>query len=92
MLTSWFLYLMVVHFTMRTYGVNQEVRFVKGIWLYQKILKINFFFLSREMPILQHTCATCSQPPSYISTMVNLQPLRKYIIYNSFCNLLQYYE
>ena len=27
---------MVAHFSMRTYGVNQEFLFVEGIWLHQK--------------------------------------------------------
>ena len=27
----WFLYWMVAHFTMRTYGIKQRFRFVKGI-------------------------------------------------------------
>ena len=29
----WFLYWMVAHFTMRTYGVYRSFRFVEGIWL-----------------------------------------------------------
>ena len=40
-----FLYQMVAHFTLRTYGVNQEFRFVEGIWLHRKSSQIRFFFL-----------------------------------------------
>ena len=32
---------MVAHFTMRTYGVNQVLGFVEGIWLHRQI---RFFF------------------------------------------------
>jgi len=32
----WFLYKMVAHFTMRTYGVNQAFQFIEGIWLHRK--------------------------------------------------------
>ena len=39
----WFLYEMVTHFTMRTYGVNQAFQFVKGIWLHRKSRQIRFF-------------------------------------------------
>ena len=31
-------------FCMRTYGVNQEFRFVEGIWLGRKSRQIQFFF------------------------------------------------
>ena len=55
---------MVAHFTMRTYEVNQAFRFVEGIWLHQKIRQILFF--SQKRPILRHTCAICSDLPSYI--------------------------
>ena len=34
-LNPWFLYQMVAHFTMRTYGVNQAFRVVEGIWLHR---------------------------------------------------------
>ena len=30
----------VAHFTIRTYGVNQAIRFVEGIWLYRKSRQI----------------------------------------------------
>ena len=36
----WVLYLMIVHFTMRTYGVNQAFGFVEIIWLHRKSLHI----------------------------------------------------
>ena len=35
-----FLYEMVAHFPMRTYGVNQAFRFVEGIWLHRKSRQI----------------------------------------------------
>ena len=53
---------MVAHLTMRTHGVNQAFRFVDGIWLHRKSRQI------RNTSIL-HTCVTCSELPSYISTM-----------------------
>ena len=34
---------MIAHFTMRTHGVNQAFRFVKGIWLHRKSRQIHFF-------------------------------------------------
>ena len=40
---TWFLYQMVAPFTMRTYGVNQEFRFVEVIWLDRKSRQIRFF-------------------------------------------------
>ena len=58
---------MVALFTMRTYGVNQVFRFVEGIWLHRKSCQVSFNF--RKRPILLYTCATCSELPSYISTM-----------------------
>ena len=54
---------MVAHFTMRTYEVYQEFRFVEGIWLHQKSRQIRFFF-QKKKPTLPHTCATCSRLPS----------------------------
>ena len=45
---------MVANFTICTYGVNQDFRFVEGIWLHRNPKK------------------TCSELPSYISTMVNI--------------------
>ena len=35
---------MVAHFTLRTYGVNQEFRFAEGIWLHRKSRRIPFYF------------------------------------------------
>jgi len=61
---------MVAHFTMRTYGENQVLRFVEGVWLHRKNRLIIFFF-SRKRPILLHTCATCSELPSNMNTMVS---------------------
>ena len=63
---------MVAHFTKRAYGVNQEFRFVKDIWLQRKSRQIRVF--SRNRPILLHTSATCSELPSYISTMSAAEP------------------
>ena len=57
---------MVAQNTVRTYGVNQVFRFVKGIWLHRKSCQIRFIW---KRPILLHTCATSSEVPSYISTM-----------------------
>ena len=58
---------MVAYFTMRTHGVNQAFHFVEGIWLHRKSRQIRFIF--RKRPILNNTCPTCSELPSYISTM-----------------------
>ena len=55
---------MVAHSTMRTQGLNQAFRFVEGIWLHQ----IRFFL--QKIPVLLDTCATCSELPSYTSTMI----------------------
>ena len=59
---------MVAHFTMRTHGVNQAFRFVEGIWLHRKSHEIRKKIPKR--PILYHTCATCSELPFYVSTMI----------------------
>ena len=40
----WFLYYIVAHLTMRTYGVNQAFRFVEDIWFHRKSRQIHFFF------------------------------------------------
>ena len=61
---------MVAHFTMRTDGVNQASRFVEGIWLHRKSRQIQDE--NRKRPILHHTCAICSELPSYICTMVRI--------------------
>ena len=57
---------MVAHFTMRTYGVNQEFRFAEGIWLHRKSRQVRVFF--RKRPFLHHTCATCFEQPSHMKT------------------------
>mgnify|MGYP001336334235 CR=1 FL=1 len=57
----------MVHLTMLTYGVNQEFRFFEGIWLHRKIRQFQLFF--SEKIFLHHMRATCSELPSYISTM-----------------------
>ena len=62
-----FLYWMVAHFTMRTYGVHQTFRFVEGIWLHRESRQIRKKNWKR--PISHNTCATYSELPSYISTM-----------------------
>ena len=62
---------MVAHFTMGTYGVNQAFRFVEGIWFMIYDMSSNLIFF-RKKPILHHTCATCSEQPSYISSMVSV--------------------
>ena len=54
----------------RTYGDNQVFRFIKGIRLHRQSRQIRFF--SRKRPALLYTCATCSELPSYISTMVRM--------------------
>ena len=48
-------------------NVNQVFRFVKGTWLHRKSRQIRILF--RKRPILLHTCATCSELPSYKITM-----------------------
>ena len=62
---------MVAHFTMGTYGVNQEFRFDEGIWLHRKSGQIRFFFLGKYL-FLHHACATCSEQPSYIKTILKI--------------------
>ena len=52
--TPWFLYKMVAHFTIRTYGVKQGFRFVEVICLHRKSNQSQFFF--RKRPILYHMC------------------------------------
>ena len=76
MFQGWFLYLMVAHFTMRTYGVNPEFRFNQGICLHREwVVKSDFF--SRKIPFLHHACATCSEQPSNIKTMTKAFFCRK---------------
>ena len=59
-------------------GVNQVLRFVEGIWLHRKSRQI-LKFLSENICIL-FMCATCSELPSYISTMEEREIL-------GYCNL-----
>ena len=55
----------------------EAFRFVEGIWLHRKSRQI------RKRPILPHMCATCSELPSYISTILCLKLLiRKLEIFN----------
>ena len=55
-----FYIMMVAHFTMRTYVVNQEFRFVKGIWLHQTSRQIRFysgkdlFYILRAQHVLSY--------------------------------------
>ena len=58
---------MVADLAIRTYGVN---RFVEDIRLHRNSRQIQRTF--RKRPILHHTCATYSELPSYISTMVKV--------------------
>ena len=48
---------------MRTYGVNQALNQVEGIWLHRKGHQIRFF------SDLNHTCATSNEQPSNIKAM-----------------------
>ena len=49
------------------WGKSGISRFVKGILLQRQSQQIHFF--SQKIPILLHTCATCSELPSYICIM-----------------------
>ena len=40
---------MVAHLTVRTYGVIQAFRFVKGIWLHRKSHHIRFFLSEKDL-------------------------------------------
>ena len=53
------------HFSIRTYGVNQEFRFGGGFLVTSKESSNPFFF--RKWPFLLHTCATCYQNPVFFS-------------------------
>ena len=59
---------MAAHFTLRTYGVNKEFRYFEGCWLHRKSRQLQK--KNRKRPISHHTCATCSELPSYISTIL----------------------
>ena len=67
---------MVAHFTMRTHGVNQEIRFAEGIWLRRKSGHIRFFF--GKYLFIHHACATCSEQPYNIKTMLDLDIMTQY--------------
>ena len=56
-------YKMVAHFTMRAYKVKS------GISICERHLVTSNDFFSRKIPILHHSCATCSELPSDIGTM-----------------------
>ena len=65
---------MVAHFSMRTYGLDQAfVDLLKAFGYIERIVK----FLCRKRHILHHTCVTCSEPPSNISTMPNSRSRRE---------------
>ena len=51
----------------RKYVINRVLRFVEGIWLDRKCRQIKNFL--RKRPILLNMCATCSELPSYTSTI-----------------------
>ena len=53
------------YYALQTYGLNQASRFVESIWSHWKFRQIR----RRKRPILHHTCETCSELPSHISTM-----------------------
>jgi len=79
---------MVASFNVRTYGVNQAFRLDEGIWLHRKSRQIRHFF--RKRTIVYHTCAACSELPSYISIMIrSMYPTELYFKpYGYFTNLL----
>ena len=61
---------MVPHFTMRTYGVNQEFDLKKAFGYIERVVKSDFY-LGKYL-FLHHACATRSEQPSNIKTMVLL--------------------
>ena len=52
----WFLYKMVAHFIMPTYGVDQAFRFVASIWLHRKSRQIGkyLFYTIRAQHVLSY--------------------------------------
>ena len=62
----WFLFEMVTHFTMRTYGVNQAFQFVNGIWIHRNSRQIRFLL---KRPVLLYIRATSSELPYHTRTM-----------------------
>ena len=45
---------------------------LKAFGYIDKVVKSDFF--SRKIPILLHTCASCSELPSYIGNMHDMDP------------------
>ena len=52
---------------MRTYGVNFDL--LKAFVYIKRVVKSDFFSF-RKRPLSHQTCATCSELPTYISTMI----------------------
>ena len=69
---------MVADSTMRTYGVNQEYRFVGGIWLHRKSRQIRFF-------------SEITYFPSYVRNMFWATILYKYYDVNRVVYIIQVY-
>ena len=72
--TLWFLAQMVAHFTMSTYGVISYFDLLKAVGSKERVVQSVFLW---KRPITSYfrlyTCATCSEQPSYISTMMNIK-------------------
>ena len=49
LIIPWILYQLVAQITMRTNGLKQGFRFVKGIWLHRKSSQIHFFFSRKRL-------------------------------------------
>ena len=58
-----YLYYMVAHYTVRTYGVNQVFRLVKGFRLHRQSRQIRFFFVGKYL--LHFMRATAQHVLSY---------------------------
>ena len=58
---------MVAQNMVRTYGVYLVFRYVKAFGYSERVVKSEIF--CRKILIFLHTCATCSEIPSYINTM-----------------------
>ena len=63
---------MVEQFTMRTYGVNRAFDLLKAFCYIERAVKSDFFW---KRPNFRHTCATCSEPSFYISTIVLIKKI-----------------
>ena len=48
---------MVSQNTVRTYGVNEVVRFVEGIWLHRLSCQILFFFIRKDLFYFIRACS-----------------------------------